>query len=265
MKRLRIISHGPSDSLNLLIESLRTVEGIDVKKLKRTNSTYRFREGDVLFNYGCSSRRNLFQSDPIFNNPHAVSIACDKLQTFLMLPKEVCVEWTSSPSVAKQFLKNGTKVYCRTLLQSSQGNGIVVAHNEEELVSAPLYTIAYPFLREVRVHVFAGEIIHWGIKKRMNSDRLEEESLSGSNEIRNLENGWVFCREGENLWEIESNRAIGAVESLGLDYGAVDLVSSINDSRVLEVNTAPGMQGSTLEAYKQAILRLVQDDYSVSV
>lgn len=265
MKRLRIISHGPSDSLNLLIESLRTVEGLDVKKLKRTNSTYRYREGDVIFNYGCSSYRNLSPTDPIFNNPSSVGIAANKLEAFHQLPDEVCVEWTISAAIAKKFLRNGAKVYCRTLLQSSQGNGIVVAHSEDELVAAPLYTIAYPFLREVRVHVFAGEVIHWGIKKRMNSSRLEEDELSGSYEIRNLENGWVFARNDEVLWEMESNRAIGAVESLGLDYGAVDLVSSINDSKILEVNTAPGMQGSTLQAYKEAILKLVQDDHTFSV
>lgn len=265
MKRLRIISHGPSDSLNLLLESLRTVDGLDVKKLKRNNSTYRYREDDVLFNYGCSSRRNLSPTDSIFNKPESVAIASNKLETFHQLPDEVCVEWTISAAIAKKFLRNGAKVYCRTLLQSSQGNGIIVANSEEELVAAPLYTIGYPHLREVRVHVFAGEVIHWGIKKKMNHDRLEEEGLSGSQDIRNLENGWIFAREGEVLWDIESNRAIGAVTALGLDYGAVDLVSSINDSRVLEVNTAPGMQGSTLEAYKTAILRICGDDYSFSV
>lgn len=258
MKRLRIMSHGPSESLDRLVASLRETEGLDVKKLKRTNSSYRYRETDIIFNYGCSSYRNFIPTDPIFNNPSAVAIATNKLETFRQLPDPVCVEWTTAPSLAVQFVKNGTKVYCRTLLQSSQGNGIVVASSEAELVSAPLYTIAYPCLREVRVHVFAGEVIHWAIKKRMNSERLEAEELSGSNEIRNLGNGWVFCREGENLWEMEENRAIGAVEALGLDYGAVDLVSSINDSKVLEVNTAPGMEGSTLTAYKEAILSLIQ-------
>ena len=73
--------------------------------------------------------------------------------------------------------------------------------------------------------------------------------------VRNLANGWVFCRD--NVVEPDGLRdaAVSACAALGLDFGAVDIIWNERENKcyVLEVNTAPGLQGTTLENYANAI------------
>jgi len=48
---------------------------------------------------------------------------------------------------------------------------------------------------------------------------------------------------------------------LGLDFGAVDVVMSKGRNSlpyVLEVNCAPGLQGTTLTNYKKAVIQWLQ-------
>ena len=49
--------------------------------------------------------------------------------------------------------------------------------------------------------------------------------------------------------------ALNAIEDLQLDFGAVDVVVSgySDNSFVLEVNTAPGIEGTTVKKYVEAI------------
>ena len=85
-------------------------------------------------------------------------------------------------------------------------------------------------------------------KKRRVSDLLEEEQVDEN--IRNHNNGWVFCRD--NLNRIEENEilALNTIKALNLDFGAVDIIRDVNrKSYVLEVNTAPGLMGTTLQNY----------------
>jgi D-alanine-D-alanine ligase-like ATP-grasp enzyme len=52
--------------------------------------------------------------------------------------------------------------------------------------------------------------------------------------------------------------AIGSVNILGLNFGAVDVIYNEKENKyyVLEVNTAPGLSGTTLEKYVDAIIEL---------
>ena len=46
-----------------------------------------------------------------------------------------------------------------------------------------------------------------------------------------------------------------SVNLLGLDFGAVDIGHRLQDNKffVFEINTAPGIEGSTLDKYAKAI------------
>ena len=82
--------------------------------------------------------------------------------------------------------------------------------------------------------------------------------------MRSWDNGWRFKVPTTSFEERKPVRraARRAVRSLGLDFGAVDvLVDADGKVYVLEVNTAPGIVGiietSTFARYVEAITRLV--------
>lgn len=250
LKKLYIYSHGPSESVKRLKESLRS-EGIFCKSIKRNNSNYRYREDHVVFNYG-SSRPLVF---PTINDPSAVAKASNKLKTFQTLKEANFPNipiFSTSMAEAEEWVSQGRVVYCRQILSGSQGSGIVVANSVEELVDAPLYVMKVPRNLEARVHIFRGEVIDFAAKKK----RSGSES---SNEIRNLENGWVFCRESVVIPDEALVAAKEAVRLIGLDFGAVDICLNRGIPRVLEINTAPGLVGSTVESYKNAIKSLLEN------
>jgi glutathione synthase/RimK-type ligase-like ATP-grasp enzyme len=75
--------------------------------------------------------------------------------------------------------------------------------------------------------------------------------------IRSWNNGWVFCHENVQAPPKVCEVAIQAVESLGLDFGAVDIGFREKEGKafVFEVNTAPGIEGTTVRHYVEAVRR----------
>jgi hypothetical protein len=159
-------------------------------------------------------------------------------------------EFTSDPAVARAWLTDGTSVMCRTLLRASEGRGIVPATGTDPLVPAPLYTKYFKKKREYRVHVFNGQVI--GVQEK----RKRKEVEGGDSRIRNLANGYVFCREAVVEPTGLRDLAVRATAALGYSLGAVDIAFNEHHNQlvVFEVNAAPGMQGSTLENYANTIV-----------
>jgi hypothetical protein len=162
-----------------------------------------------------------------------------------------CPEFTTDRAVATDWVRGGDVAFCRTLLRASEGRGIKVATTPEEIVNSRLYTKYVPKKQEFRVHVLNGQVIDVQMKKKRKGFDDERDTR-----IRNLANGYVFCRndlvEPPPLREL----ACAAVKSLGYSLGAVDIVFNVkkNNLVVLEVNANPGMQGTTLEKYATAIV-----------
>jgi glutathione synthase/RimK-type ligase-like ATP-grasp enzyme len=141
-------------------------------------------------------------------------------------------------------------VVCRTALRGSEGRGIVMAEREDQLVPAPLYTRYFKKKKEFRVHVLNGAVIDVQEKRRRNGVE------GGDTRIRNLANGYVFCRDHITPPEGLSELSIRATAALGYSLGAVDIAfNERNNSLVVfEVNANPGLQGTTLENYANAIV-----------
>jgi glutathione synthase/RimK-type ligase-like ATP-grasp enzyme len=158
-------------------------------------------------------------------------------------------EFTTDRAVAASWIPNSV-VVCRTLLQSSEGKGIVLAETPEQIVAAPLYTNYVKKKKEFRVHIFGGQVIDVQ-EKRKKGDFGDRDTR-----IRNTANGYVFCRN--DLREPVGLRdlALSATKALGYSMGAVDVVFNerSNACYVLEVNATPGMEGTTLESYADAIV-----------
>jgi len=191
----------------------------------------------------------------VLNNPVAVGIAANKLssiQAFVAcdVPHP---PYSTFKEDAQMWIDQGHKVVCRTLLSAHSGQGIVVAKQQNELVDAPLYTRYTRKKKEFRVHVFNSKIID--IQEKRRSSATDDHHPY----IRNHANGYVFCRgdieEPDDLGAV----SISAVNALGLDFGAVDVIwnEAQNKCYVLEVNTACGLEGSTVNKYVNAIKEVV--------
>jgi len=262
--KIRILRYGVSDSLNRLVDILKE-DGHDVKKLLLgEDSTYRGYSSHLVINWGSSDRAKVIRGVPMLNDPAAVKIVADKLKTFQTLTDSGFAgripDWTVSKEEAKRWItQEYCSVYCRTILRGSQGHGIVVASSVGDLVDAPLYVKGVPVDREVRIHVFKEEVIDFSQKKKINKERRETEGIVVNEAIRNLSGGWVFARQGVTIPDSAKELAVSAVRAVGLDFGAVDIVLHNNVPKVLEINSAPGMEGTTLESYFNAIRQYIQN------
>lgn len=217
---------------------------------------YRSRNNHLVINWGNSTIPTWWMSPwyNIINHPYHVRIATNKLETFCRLGDcEVSIpEYKLYKEDAEYWIEQGHKVFCRSSLTSHSGNGIVIAETVEQLVDAPLYVKAVKKDKEYRIHVFQGNIIDFQLKKKKHDF---EGGISG---IRNHTNGWIYARSDVELPEAVANESIKAVQALGLDFGAVDVCTDREGNVfIFEVNTAPGLHGSTLQKYTEAFRSLI--------
>jgi len=217
------------------------------------------RDDDLIINWGSS--KQLFADEYYFNKPSQVLVAANKRHTLQalynvnteMVPQFKVELPTPYCDVLLDGVKDwmdtvGTPVYCRTTLTGNSGAGIVVAETPDELVEAPLYTAMFGKDYEVRVHVINGEAFDFQQKRRRSG------STNTDRYIFNHGNDWVFCRNSIDIPAslIEEAKQLGtkAVTTLGLDMGAVDIgIKGNGEMVVFEVNTAPGVTGTTLQNY----------------
>lgn len=190
----------------------------------------------------------------VYNGATSVQTARDKLESFKA--------WQAAGVLIPEFTMEkpavGTGVWvARSGLTLSGGRGItIIRDGMPDVEGADLYVRYIPKLHEYRVHVVAGKVIFVQQKKRRNGEEYD----STERLIRSFDNGWVFCNVDE--WEKElEDAACAAVVSVGLDFGAVDVVRHRDSGKyyILECNTAPGLLApSLIEAYKKAFTEVLE-------
>jgi len=213
----------------------------------------------VLLNWGNGSPRFDMTGVTVLNKPAAITIASNKLTALTKL-KEAGVnvpDFTTVKAIAETWIDEERIVLCRKLLRANSGRGIVIAKEVDQLVAAPLYVKYIRKEKEYRLHVFNGQIIDAVEKRRRQGF---QENTNYNKYIRSYEQGWLMARKGIALTDKTKEEAIKAVTALGLDFGAVDIVMGPkNKPYVLEVNTAPGLMGTTVQSYKAAIENWMKD------
>lgn len=230
----------------------------------RENGTYRAKPNHVVINWGNPRLPswNIGAAKRFVNQLGAVVDAQDKLRTFkAFADKNVpCPEWTTEIGLAGKWLKKGSAVIQRNLLRSHSGKGITFIGYDEDtstpigvLSPAPLYTRYKKKSAEFRVHMFLGNVIDVQEKRKIKDFQGEYNQY-----IRSHHNGWVYCREDIQKPADLHDVALQAVQALGLDFGAADIVYNQKEDKCycLEVNTAPGLEGETVINYAKAIAKL---------
>lgn len=229
---------------------------------------------DLIINWGSSMSFDLLRQNnraplahSMLNEHTLVRRAANKLEAFQILNERgvITVPFTTDINQAYEWHEAGFNVMERHVLNGHSGEGIVVKHPLQGLDQAPLYTRYTKKKEEYRVHVFAGEVIDIQQKRiRRDQDRINEIPAGLNYAVRNHQNGWVYCRENLSLSvnnrEVISELAIAAINALGLDFGAVDIIYNERQNQfyVLEVNTAVGIEGTTAEIYARAIDNLIR-------
>jgi hypothetical protein len=181
--------------------------------------------------------------------------ALNKIQQ-LQLFKENNVSCPEFETDSSRLGSTGKHVwFARTLINSTNGRGIVEVdlRSEQRIPNAPLYTEYIPKRAEYRFHVFGGRVIDVQEKRKK-----REFGDDRNTRIRNVNNGYVYCRDGVNPPDGAADLAIRAVAALGYQYGAVDVIYNErrNQSYVLEVNSRPGLMGTTLDKYVDALINM---------
>lgn len=278
MTRIAILPYGPSNSVN----DLRTAfieRGLDARKLRVEGSVFRGREGDLLINWGNSNTPagifDQLKGDGVYmNHPLALRKASMKTEAFEALSDAhvSTVEWTTSREIAQEWVDAEELVYARTVLQGHSGEGIVAVHKNpetipdagnafevvNELPNARLYTKGITAQRrEFRIHVMNGVVTYVQQKKRGTNYR---DNPAYSNVVRNYHTGWIYATSNVQPNDFALTSAKEAVQVLGLDFGAVDVITRGDDAWVLEVNTAPGLQGTNLETYVENFSRILSGE-----
>ena len=213
---------------------------------------------DKIINWGSTDEQ--FTGHYI-NSPARVADACNKLTSMevLALAGVPTPDFTTDRALATTWWEGGKTVVCRTLLRASKGRGMVLANRENgvPMVHAPLYTLYVKKASEYRIHVVRDKMIDFAQKKKRRV--LPNEKVNY--QVRNYANGWVFCRDGVVVPDCVRDSAISSVGALGLDFGGVDVGFNEHEgtATVYEVNTAPGIEGTTLGRYREALTEIIPE------
>jgi glutathione synthase/RimK-type ligase-like ATP-grasp enzyme len=208
---------------------------------------------DIYVNWGSTGYelRQVSNSKRVINPPEAVYRASNKVVALETMENAgVRVPWFTDyiPEAVRAY-EGGKKLIGRTVIRGSGGMGVSLISNTEDIEGCVFFTEYIPKCSEFRIHVFEGTVIDITQKRRPKRNR------DGSNPITwGHKDGFCFYHRLEGYKENYSEEAIKAVGSLGLDFGAVDVVVYEGIPYVLEVNTAPGLSRTqTLEAYFRVI------------
>jgi hypothetical protein len=229
------------------------------KVLKLEGSKYLPRAGDKTINWGNTSA---VEWTGMLNLPSVIRNASNKLLFFRKMKEtglEIVPSYWESPD---EIPDSAFPVVCRTVLAGHSGAGIVVAATRSELVPCSLYVQYKKKKDEYRVHVgkkWEDEGLHGhpgaertvviATQRKARRNDTPDEAVNW--QIRNHDNGFVFVRGGVNPPADVFSSARSALLASGLDFGAVDVIWNDHEGKayVLEINTAPGLEGQTIEDY----------------
>lgn len=241
-------------------------KALGIKRIKAEGS--KFNGGGTVINWGAGRLPQWAKDTVVLNTPDNVKRAANKLKLFKLVeqkageyyPDDINIlsipPFCTSRELAEKWLADGA-VVCRTKLSASSGEGIVLAENKEEMVDAPLYTKYIPKKDEYRVHCFHGPAGSVVLDVARKARRKDHEDPNWK--VRVHDNGFVYAREGVEPPQAVLATALKIFRISELDFGAVDVIYQKRSDKAyaLEINTAPGLEGQTVDTYKKGVQMLL--------
>ena len=196
----------------------------------------------------------------ILNHPKNSQNAVNKLESLKLLHKnDVNVApFQSLQSIKENGMKLSFPLIGRKLVHQG-GWGLFYCKKYIERAvrkGCEYFSQFIPSDTEYRVHIFLNKVVR--ISEKVPSD---EEPLT-NNKIRNHRFGWRFAWRPFHSedYPIEIiKESFKAIRALKLDFGAVDVLWGKNNKPyILEVNTAPALDGSGLNLYAEKIQSFIK-------
>lgn len=234
---------------------------LGIRQIRLAGSTIHRQRPKKLIIWGNSGRnlppQGLGAQHTVINSLTAVAAASNKLDTFNILSEtDVRIpEYTTEDEVAQSWVSEGHKVVERHQLTGHSGAGIRISERFEDMQGAPLYVKYIKKQDEYRVHIIGGQVID--VQRKARRSDVPDEDVNW--QVRNHQNGFCYMRENVNPDSDVIQQALNAILALGLHFGAVDVIWNAHQRKayVLEVNTACGLEGTTLERYTTAFQELL--------
>lgn len=253
--------------------SANLASSLGVRRIRREKSVYKYKNEDVIINWGCNSKPIHIPNDAkVINSFESVASATNKIMAFeIMAMKGVSIPpFTTDRYEAISWSEEDNEtVVVRTTIKGHGGEDIIICEPGDIIPEAPLYTMYIPKKSEYRVHVVDGCVIDI-TRKVLREDCPDKQNVNWK--VRNHANGFIFTRFkkgaeqrilNEELYNCPScvrNQAAKACQALNLDFGAVDIIYNQKQdfAYVLEVNTAPGIADTACKRYAENLERLAR-------
>ncbi len=223
---------------------------LGVKRIKHNGERTLFT--NVVINWGASKFNRKIVCHRVLNTPEAVARASNKLETFKALKGHVGIpEYTTCPVEASKWLAEGLIIVERHKLTGHSGEGIRLVHKDDEdnklSDKAKLFVKYIPKRNEYRLHVFRDKVFF--VQRKARDKAIADDKVNWK--VRNHGNGFIYAHQDVDVPDEAKQAGIMAIHMLGLDFGAVDMIYNEKQNKyyVLEVNTACGLQGETLNKY----------------
>jgi hypothetical protein len=250
---------------------------LGIRRIRREGSNFAGKAHHAVINWGCRRLPEaVTSSGRVLNAPERVETASNKLSFFQAMAaveetqRPRMPRFTTSPTEAAGWIENGDDrcnvIFARTELNGHSGEGIVRydASNIAELRALRAGVLLVEYVRkrtEFRLH-FAKRLDGNPVNQFLTQRKATQTGAAEGTvnyEIRSHANGFIFARnDGVEVPADVRAQALRAFEASGLDFCAVDVIwnERRQEAYILEVNTAPGMEGSTLTDYVEALSQL---------
>jgi glutathione synthase/RimK-type ligase-like ATP-grasp enzyme len=242
-------------------------KALSANRIRLEGSTFVGSGSKIVINWGASDIKNAeVLKCRVLNTPKAVAKASNKKTFFETIkgsnnPARIPL-FTTDLDTALGWVEEGRMVMGRGVLQGSGGEGIVFFDEGdlEAFNKCRLFTEYKKKRDEYRVHIMGGEVILVQRKAlRVTDDAgapIEHENVNWR--VRNHSNGFIFARDNEHIPADVIAQARLAIDNVGLDFGAVDVIWNDKEQRayVLEANTAPGLEGTTISDYADGFAKV---------
>lgn len=234
-------------------------DAVGGKRLLLSGSEYAYQQGDCIINWGNGDvhlhRAGDVPEGALLNRD--VNICINKKTFFQrMQGHNIVPPFAFSKDEALRHLQ--FPIICRTRLEGADGQGVVVANNADDLVSAKLYTQLMDKTAEYRVHLgrrFDGGIVLIAAQKK----RLG--AAHGESPIWTGEHVYMDYIEPSELPRHVFDVTKRSMELMPeLTFGGFDVIDTAAwGARVVEVNSAPLQTPTTARKYAAFFQEYVAD------